>query len=271
MNRLKNALDITIHKFLRFPYGLNVRYVRNNSPNKPLILFVHGLGATAEMWQPILQKMPQDSNYLAVDLLGFGESPNPYWETYDAKLQSRSLYSVCKKYKTPAKIIVVGHSLGALVAVDFAKRYQSDVMQLVLCSPPMYRDDPSLKFTYDRLLRNVYGEFLEDKEALMKVYKLGKTTKIDPTLQVDEQNIEMLASALRASIINQTTLQDIKTLPMPIEILYGIFDPLIVAGNVQALKKEMKNVRVTKLAAAHTINSLYATKLQKILNTILKS
>jgi cis-3-alkyl-4-acyloxetan-2-one decarboxylase len=79
---------------------------------------------------------------IVVDLLGFGDSPKPDWATYDARTQAQSLAKTLLGLGLTQRVVLVGHSMGSLVAVEFAKRYPALVKALVLCSPPLYNVDP---------------------------------------------------------------------------------------------------------------------------------
>jgi pimeloyl-ACP methyl ester carboxylesterase len=258
--------EIFKHKWLRVPYKLNVRHQKIKSKEFTTYLFIHGLGATASIWDEIIDQLPADSNVFAADMLGFGESPSPEWEKYDVGLQARMLYSAYKKLNTNGKLVLVGHSLGSLVAIEYAIKYPQKVSRLILCSPPIYRNDSeNSKFEYEKLLLKLYAEFAEDKEKLIKLYQFGKKSKIDPTVSVNESNVDALSESLNASIINQNSINDIKNISVPINIVYGIFDPVVITANINQLAKDMPNIKVSKVAASHTINKAYYLKLESII------
>ena len=122
-------LDKFFHKTLRIPYSLNIRHRRIVKHAAATYIFIHGIGDNGDMWQNILAKLPKNTNYLAIDLLGFGDSPMPLWATYDAKAQARSLLATYLKLRIASRVVVVGHSLGSLVAVEFAT---VDVMESIV-------------------------------------------------------------------------------------------------------------------------------------------
>lgn len=259
--------EVVKHKWLRLPYDLNVRHQNIKHKTYPTFMFIHGLGATAEMWEEIITNLPAKSNYIAADMLGFGSSPNPDWEDYDVGLQARMLNYVFKKSKATGPLILVGHSLGSLVAIEYANKYHKKISQLILCSPPIYKKyGTESKLEYQNLLIKLFTEVSQDKEKLMKLYRFGKFTKIDPTVSVDESNINALVGSLSKSIINQKSINDIKNIKKPIDIVYGIVDPVVIGANISQLAKEMPNIKVTKVAASHTINKAYMLKIVSIIN-----
>lgn len=252
--------DTVIHKWLRIPYRLHIRYIRKAKRARATVLFIHGLGDTGDMWRPVIEKMPQDVSVVAVDLLGFGESPRPAWEKYDAADQARSLLATYLDLRPRSQVIVVGHSLGALVAVEFAKRYRLLTRALVLCSPPMYRapDEGKQKMNAEVGLRMLYELAARDPRALLRLYGLGRAARLLlPSVTVDEGNIRMLIASLRASIINQTTFDDVQELSQPVRVISGLLDPFVVRANLVKLTQLRSNITLHTISAGHTIRGRY--------------
>ncbi|MCG5094801.1 hypothetical protein MBN60_01170, partial [Candidatus Saccharibacteria bacterium] len=72
--------------------------------------------------------------------------------------------------------------------------------------------------------------------------------------------------ALNTAIINQTTMNDIAKLTLPIAILSGKLDPLIVERNLKKLAKDHNNITHTSMATQrHEITDKYAKKLSEIM------
>lgn len=262
-------LDKFFHKTLRIPYSLNIRHQRIVKHAAATYIFIHGIGDNGDMWQNILAKLPKNTNYLAIDLLGFGDSPMPLWATYDAKAQARSLLATYLKLRIASRVVVVGHSLGSLVAVEFAKRYQLLTERLVLCSPPIY-DKPTDKLSLTRpaLLRWIYRHASANPGVIVTAYGLGKRLKvINHSLSVEQDNVELFVKSLQSSIINQTTIDDISRLHIPITMLYGVFDPLIVPSTLRRIARSNSQISSQSIATSHIIDSVYQRQLLKILDS----
>jgi pimeloyl-ACP methyl ester carboxylesterase len=88
----------------------------------PLVL-LHGLTFDRVMWQPALAGLraaDPGRQVLALDLPGHGDSPA--WPRYDVGSVADAVYSAVRQAGLSAPV-VVGHSLGAIVAMDYAARY----------------------------------------------------------------------------------------------------------------------------------------------------
>ncbi len=110
----------------------------------PTIVFLPGIGATTRFWTYVLTTGAGPSlpgRHLLIDLLGFGRSPKP-WTTYDVERHISELHRVLAPV---GRIILVGHSLGARLAIAYAARYPEQIERLVLVSLPFFGDAEQAK------------------------------------------------------------------------------------------------------------------------------
>lgn len=260
-------LSDIFHRYLRIPYTLNT--FEFQSPKKPraTFVFIHGIGNTLHSWDEVVKQMPDDVRVIGIDLLGFGASPRPHWAVYNAKTQARSVGLTLLGLKMKQQPILVGHSLGALVAVEVAKRYGLLPKRLVLCSPPFYKPESEKGLpSPDDLLRKLYRIAKKYPERLEQfsplAVKLGLANK---ALSITRDNVGSYIAALESSIINQTSLQDVEKVRQPIDILYGAFDPVVIKKHITRLAKKNEKVTATRVLAGHEIMAGYSTTLASLL------
>lgn len=265
-------LDALLHKYLRVPYSLHVHVVRKPKRARATVLFLHGIGTSGATWDDVVKGIPKDVAIIAVDLLGFGKSPSPEWAKYSAATQARSLIATLLKLNIRQRLIIVGHSMGALVAVETAKRYPLIVKSLVLCSPPFY-EDIEKKFlpNRDRTLKSVYRLAKNHPEQFTAVAALAVKYKlVEKTVNITAENVMAYMAALESSIINQTSLQDVKRLHKPVYMLHGALDPVVIKKNLDAITKANPRVELTVVyLAGHTLVGPYVTALSKKIKEIL--
>lgn len=94
-------------------------------------VFLHGLGATNRYWT-CTRPRRRDAAY--VDLFGFGGSPRPLVR-YTVDRHLAMLHAALSGQRG---YVLVGHSLGAALALAYAARYPDDIDGLVLLSLPHY-------------------------------------------------------------------------------------------------------------------------------------
>lgn len=251
-------LEHVAHRWLRVPYTLHVHTNQRVKNPQATVLFLHGIGNSSAAWDEVVGKLPGTINVVSIDLLGFGNSPRPSWAIYDAKTQARSVLATLLKLRITRPIILVGHSLGALVAVEVAKRYPLLVRSLVLFSPPFYRIDNQTRRVIpsaDNMRKEVYRLVKERPDQFIRITSLAlKLGLLNRSFTLTEKTAPIYFNALEASILNQTSLNDaIKLTHLPIEVVYGRFDPVISAQNLKYLKKHNPRVNLIPILTSHEI------------------
>ncbi|MBW4661270.1 MAG: alpha/beta fold hydrolase [Drouetiella hepatica Uher 2000/2452] len=122
--------------------GWQVRYtfVRSATPtDQPPILFLHGFGSSLAQWQENLLPLSQTHPVYALDLVGFGASEKAD-TAYKVELWADQVYDFWRTF-IGEPIVLVGHSLGALVALTAAVAYPEMVKNLALLTLPASRQE----------------------------------------------------------------------------------------------------------------------------------
>ncbi|WP_299546646.1 alpha/beta hydrolase [uncultured Tateyamaria sp.] len=87
----------------------------------PPILLLHGVGLRAEAWNRQIDGLARDFHLIAPDMLGHGESVPASGQT------SVSDYTDSILALIHDPVLVVGHSMGAMIALDMAIRFPEQV------------------------------------------------------------------------------------------------------------------------------------------------
>lgn len=259
--------DQIVHQYLRVPYRLHMSVVKKGRRPRQTILFIHGIGNSGLAWSEVIRQLPDDTRAVTVDLLGFGQSHRPSWAAYDVTSQARAVMRTCLRYGVTGDLIIVGHSMGALVAIEFARRYPLLTKSLVLCSPPLYRPDTKGKLpTSEMTLRRLYRAVHQSPEQFVKLSEVAMRYQlINMSFSVTDKNVASYMSALEAAIINQSSLQDIRKLTLPIHIIRGTLDPVLVARPIKQLAKDYPNITVSTIIAGHEVRGRFVSKVIEVL------
>jgi len=117
------------------PPRLHVRDL--GSTGRPIV-FLPGVGGTTRYWASRVEPLVGAHRVRLVDLLGFGESPKPWFVQYTVEHHLEALHRVLNHTVFPDRFTLVGHSFGAILAVAYAARWPERVRGLVLLSLPNF-------------------------------------------------------------------------------------------------------------------------------------
>jgi pimeloyl-ACP methyl ester carboxylesterase len=125
--------------YLTTASGTKTHYLQGGNPSGPLLICLHGLGGSTETFLPLVSSLLQTHSVVLVDFPGFGKTPltesaRPLSiEGHVADLGDL-IASLQGTSSSPASsgVVIIGQSLGAIVALHFAARYPQIVGGLTL-------------------------------------------------------------------------------------------------------------------------------------------
>ncbi len=172
---LKSIANKGVDVLINDPNGdISYSKWKSNNQSKNLLILIHGTGAHKKWWDPIAPQFIDDTNVIAVDLPGMGDSD--FREKYSIKDFGSCIFSIIEKEKKDAQIEninIVGHSLGGQVAAYLASEYKDLVTSLIMIDtfirPPDY--DPSEH--EGGPLRKI--KYYPDKKTILQRFRLMPT------------------------------------------------------------------------------------------------
>jgi pimeloyl-ACP methyl ester carboxylesterase len=106
--------------------------------DEPPVLLVHGLACDHTYFAPQFEYFARRGRrVVAVDLRGHGKSDKPH-QSYTAQLFAEDLAWMCPQIGLE-KPVVIGHSMGGVVALDLAMRYPDLPSVIVMVDAPVVR------------------------------------------------------------------------------------------------------------------------------------
>ena len=113
-------------------------YAEEHGNGGPLLLLIHGLAGGVSSWAKVAEILAAHHRVLIPDLLGFGRSPWPDVQyTIDDHLAA--LERLLEDRDLGSEVLdIAGHSMGAVLAAEFAARHPGQVGQVTLVSLPYF-------------------------------------------------------------------------------------------------------------------------------------
>jgi pimeloyl-ACP methyl ester carboxylesterase len=100
------------------------------------VIFLHGWLGSWRYWIPTMQQLSIKYRCYALDLWGFGDTEKDS-ARYSFAAQVKLVTDFMDKMGI-AKAAVVGHGLGAAVAITFARQFPERAPRMMLISPPLF-------------------------------------------------------------------------------------------------------------------------------------
>ena len=234
---------------------------------KSTILLMHGSGLSHIVWSFHEQfYSTQGFNILSVDLPGHGNSEGPSLKSIEEI--SDWIKSLMTKLNIE-KIIIIGHSQGALVGIDFAARYPKFILSLVLVAG-----------TYKMPVNQDLIDYAEagDEKAILLMMKWGYEgskafiggNPVKKIINSSREIREILAVDLNACNNYKDGKESLKKISCPTLCIFGDLDKMVPleVGNKMA---SMINKSETKIInnCGHMIIFEKAFEMRKLVKEFL--
>ncbi|MEJ2761395.1 MAG: alpha/beta fold hydrolase [Gammaproteobacteria bacterium] len=111
---------------------MGIDYLSMGDPRSPSLLMLHGIGGSAECFQPQMRAFSNDYHVIAWNMPGYGESPPLQPLTFEDL--SKSVSALLEGLVISSRVHLLGHSLGGMVAQQFIADYPGKVASLTLAA-----------------------------------------------------------------------------------------------------------------------------------------
>jgi pimeloyl-ACP methyl ester carboxylesterase len=95
---------------------------------------IHGWGSSRQMWRHLSEALSASFRCWSLDLPGFGDSDRPEQAWYSIPNYTATVHRFLGMMGL-ARVHVVGHSMGGLIALDFTAAYPEQATRLVAINP----------------------------------------------------------------------------------------------------------------------------------------
>lgn len=247
-----------------------VLHVASDVGNGPTVVLVHGIASSSVTFHHLVPLLEQHFRCVSIDILGFGRSPAPETAEYTLDEHVAALHATIKANRLRGPLIIVGHSLGALISARFAAEHPQMVEHLVLVSPPVYLSPSSLgdkraRLEHDLYLR-AYDYLRTNKDfTLANARIIARLLPIKGVFELDEVRWTPFVKSMQNCIENQTVISDLTRVNAPIDVVYGALDQFIPRGGLDIVAR-MRGVTMHRVEVnAHVIRKRLAVAIAEVL------
>lgn len=227
--------------------GWEVKCWKGGNPTGEPWLLLHGLGATAATYLPLLPQLQGDCSLVLPELSTLGGSRGPA-AALAIPQATRALAELIEQQCSGRPATVCGISLGGWIAVRLALSRPDLVARLLLVVPGGYREQD-----WERIGRMVRVETYRDSAAIWRalfvrppfLLRLGR-----PFLYLAYRSSAVKAAL--ATLREEDAFGDaeLATLKMPVGLVWGAQDRLFLSEAGQRMARAIPRSRFTAIAEA---------------------
>lgn len=227
-----------------------------------VIVLLHGYLSSSHYFKPIAARLAKTHKVIRLDLLGFGRSPKPRGNyTYEDHMTAISRTLDALHVTKP--FVLLGHSMGALIALRYAVVHGDDISRLMLFNPPLFTDTTQMIEAHKSTGRHYRAMLYSPaREGYWKALKLvpHNGTHRRPAINFAD-TVRMSRHAREGSYKNilggSKIFTDLRKTTMPVMLVNGRYDRAVYMENL-AGRELPSNV------ALHTVETGHHTLVKHI-------
>ncbi|MGQ9598727.1 MAG: alpha/beta fold hydrolase [Anaerolineae bacterium] len=203
---------------------------------KPIV-FLHGWLGSWRYWVPVMDELSGDFRTYALDLWGFGDSDKT-WERYDIQTYGELLLAFMDELGI-WRVPLVGHTLGAAVAIQTALQHPDRVPKVMAVGLPLTAETIHRKLRTwapnEILARCFWSRQRPYPEIEMSIAKIAPQAIARTVQAVAQLNVRLMLEEIDA----------------PVLIVYGGKDVVIDPAQADELEDHLDGARAIVLPESH--------------------
>lgn len=247
-----------IGQIVRLPGGaLQVR--EDGPPAAPTLVLLHGFASSLHWWDKLVPALSAHYRVVRFDLLGHGGSAKPrsgYTMDHQAQLVDEALARLGVH-----RALIVGHSMGGLVATALAARDRALVAGLVLIDSPPTSKSGKLPFTARLGFLPVLGPALRSfvitnglvSKALQDAFAAGYPVPhqfVSDFWRMTYTSYDASNRDAHDYLTQEPLARRLTALGVPVLAIYGVHDRIVSPAAIRAEYARVPGGRLVAIAGA---------------------
>ena len=260
------------------PVQLAYMDVKPERPNGRSVMLLHGKNFNGAYWEQTARRLQQEGFRVIIpDQLGFGKSSKPQRIQYTFQLLARNTKAILDSLQI-TKLVVLGHSMGGMLATRFALMYPEMVSKLILENPIGLEDwklyvpyqtvedwyAGELKQTYEEI-RNYQLKFYYDNKWKPE-YDQWVNMLAGWTTNIDYPRIAWNSALLYDMIFTQPVCYEFDKIKTPTLLIIGQRDRTALGKNKAPanIQEQLGNYPVLGKETAKKISNSKLVEIDKV-------
>lgn len=266
-----------------FSIPTTANYIQTGT-GSPIIL-IHGIAASLHDWDDLIPVLSEQgyASY-ALDLLGHGDSPKLNSRAYQMHWMLDHFSEWVKSLHLTEPAILIGHSLGGYIALEYARRVSAWTRGLILINPlySLSQLPPLLRRTYRRphLSSFIVGRtppwmfrLIVDVTSIAMGHSSGAIHSLPERIRAQTAHDYARTSPGVYNILNDARDMNgnLATISTPTLVVWGERDQTLRPASFSKLVKQMPRAVGKSLRAGHVPHQSNASEFNEIALEFLKS
>lgn len=251
-------------------------FIKKIGSGEPIVVLHGGPGLFHDYLAPHFQKLAESYQVIFYDQRGCGKTDFPKDTSSINVDQFVEDLEAIRTHLKIEKLTLAGHSWGAILAVNYGKKYPDNLKNLILISPA-----PSNSEYFDQMFRNMQSKRSDEDiknlvkvmsskdfdkrkpETVLEAIKIGDKVNLADQTKIDElyapmkfteqtaNNMLIVNSIMEKNFFNYNIAENMTVIACPTLIILGDLDNVPFASS-QLLQDNLQNARLEVLQhAAH--------------------
>jgi pimeloyl-ACP methyl ester carboxylesterase len=240
--------------------GVHLHALHHGDPGRPALVLLHGGGANAHWWDEVAPVLAERFHVVALDFRGHGDSEQP--EPHPGAFQ-RDLEALLEHLDAPDAALV-GHSMGAHVALEHAARFGGARRPRALVAVDIARGAGTRTRRLMRLALAARRSYRTREEAVARFRFLPPAPGAPEDLRrrIGAASVRELPDGRfafkfdpRWFALAPGAAPDLAHVAAPTLVVRGALSPLLSHEGAQALAAEIRGARLVEVeGAGHNVH-----------------
>jgi haloalkane dehalogenase len=284
-----------LYKFTehRVPRTEGSLYARDYAGAGPAFVLMHGFPDNLRIWDDLIPHLAASGRrVVAFDFLGFGASDKPAGVDYSFKQQLGDLEAVVDGLGL-GKIVPVAHDSSGMAALNYARTHPDRVDSVIMLNSAYSEDSTVLwpemiTLFATRSMQPLAIAIAQSPEQFGWVLKWQQKKFFDPLPEVQKPHfsgfigplisdnfivqpgagpafVQLAAEFFDEHARNARHLTALKTLDIPVKLIWGEYDPYITVAVAERRRSQLKNASLTVIPAGHWLQADEPVQVAKVM------